>query len=143
MVEGYTIGKVAELSGVSIDAIRFYERKGLTAKPRRNSSGYRIFSQEMLERICFIKWSRDLGFSLQEISEIMPLFLQNRDDGDRIKRLFDEKIRESDLEIAHLTASRKGLKQVITTLNGLDSTTASGPLLNLFIDLKNQNANIT
>jgi DNA-binding transcriptional MerR regulator len=137
MVEGYTIGKVAELSGVSIGTIRFYERKGLTPKARRNASGYRIFSQEMLEQICFIKWSRDLGFSLQEISELTPLFLQNVDDGDRIKLLFDNKIRETDLNIASLTTSRKGLQQVITTLDGLDGTTADTPLLNRFVDPKN------
>jgi DNA-binding transcriptional MerR regulator len=137
MVEGYTIGKVAELSGVSIGTIRFYERKGLTPKARRNASGYRIFSQEMLEQICFIKWSRDLGFSLQEISELTPLFLQNVDDGDRIKLLFDKKIRETDLNIASLTTSRKGLQQVITTLDGLDGTTADTPLLNRFVDPKN------
>jgi MerR family mercuric resistance operon transcriptional regulator len=142
MVEGYTIGKVAELSGVSIGTIRFYERKGLTAKARRNASGYRIFSQEMLERICFIKWSRDLGFSLQEISELIPLFLQNVDDGDKIRGLLNEKIRESGLEIANLSASRNELQQVITTLDRLNSATADGTLLSRFIKPKNKNANI-
>ncbi len=134
MIEGYTIGTVSALSGVSVDTIRFYERRGLTAKPRRNASGYRIFSQEMLARICFIKWSRDLGFSLQEVAELIPLFLQDRDDDDRIKSWFDKKIRETDLKMAELTTSRRGLQQVLTTLDRLDGTPADGPLLYRFVN---------
>jgi hypothetical protein len=68
--------------------------------------------------------------------------LQNLDDGDRIKRLFNEKISESDLKIANLMASRKGLQQVITTLDRLNSNIADGPLLNRFIKPKNKNTNV-
>ncbi len=136
MVEGYTIGKVAALSGVSIDTIRFYERKGLVATPQRNSSGYRIYSQEMLNQIRFIKWSRDLGFSLQEAGELIPLFLQKKDDGDRIRELIGDKVREIDLDITNLVATKKDLQQLINALDALGNKPATRLLLEYFIDSK-------
>jgi DNA-binding transcriptional MerR regulator len=60
----HTIGAVAQLTGVSADTIRFYERKGVLPKAPRNQSGYRVYPPELIERIGFLKRARGLGFSL-------------------------------------------------------------------------------
>ena len=66
-----TIGRVANAAGVSIDAIRFYERQGLIAAPRRNFSGYRNYSDDVLDRLRFIGDAKRLGFTLKEIKELL------------------------------------------------------------------------
>ncbi len=68
-----SIGQVAKQVGVGVETIRFYERKGLLEKPKRNASGYRQYSQEAIGRISFIKQAKKLGFSLNEISELLSL----------------------------------------------------------------------
>ena len=77
MVNKLTIGRVAELSGLPVDTIRFYEKKGLLQPPPRNASGYRVYHPEAVEQIRFIKRSRDLQFSLQEVASLMQLFFHD------------------------------------------------------------------
>jgi len=65
------IGEVAKRSGVGIEALRFYERSGLLGPPARTQSGYRMYEPEVLERLDFIKRAQVLGFSLDEIRQII------------------------------------------------------------------------
>ena len=65
------IGEVSRLSGVGIEALRFYEKQGLLGSPARTESGYRLYGREVLERLDFIKRAQVLGFSLAEISRII------------------------------------------------------------------------
>lgn len=64
------IGKIAKLSGVGVETIRFYERQGVLPKPKRKASGYRQFDMETVDRIRFIKNVQDLGFSLNEAGDL-------------------------------------------------------------------------
>ncbi|MBN9413064.1 MAG: MerR family transcriptional regulator [Candidatus Paracaedimonas acanthamoebae] len=68
-----TIKKIAQKAGVGIETIRFYERKSLLNKPHRTVSGYRIFSEQDIKRVRFIKKAQELGFSLAEIKELLSL----------------------------------------------------------------------
>ncbi len=137
MSKGRTIGEISALSGVSVDTIRFYERKGLVATPKRNSSGYRIYSQNILSQICFIKRSRDLGFSLQEASELIPLFLKQEDSGEEIRQRFEEKIEEIELDLINLAALKGQLQQMIDTLDKTDDIPTDGLLLDHFLNSSN------
>ena len=65
------IGEVAKRSGVGIETLRFYEKSGLLDKPRRTASGYRLYDEHILERLSFIKKAQTLGFSLDEIRELI------------------------------------------------------------------------
>lgn len=65
------IGEVSKQSGVGIEALRFYERSGLLGRPVRTESGYRMYDEEVLERLSFIKQAQVLGFSLDEIKQII------------------------------------------------------------------------
>lgn len=65
------IGEIAARSGVSIDAVRFYERKKLLPLAPRTEGGFRLFPLETVERVRFIKQAQELGFSLDEIAELL------------------------------------------------------------------------
>ncbi len=74
---GIQIGKVSEQTGLSIDAIRFYEKQQLLNRPPRTEGGFRLFNSQDIERIQFIQRAQQLGFSLPEIRELLVL---QRDD---------------------------------------------------------------
>lgn len=65
------IGEVAERTGVSIDTIRYYERRRLLPRAARTRGGFRVFGTEAVERIRFIKQAQGLGFSLDEIEKLL------------------------------------------------------------------------
>jgi DNA-binding transcriptional MerR regulator len=65
------IGEVARLSGIGIEALRFYERSGLLGRPGRTASGYRVYDRAVLQRLDFIKRAQVLGFSLDEMKQII------------------------------------------------------------------------
>uniref|UniRef100_A0A7C2JZL3 Heavy metal-responsive transcriptional regulator n=1 Tax=Schlesneria paludicola TaxID=360056 RepID=A0A7C2JZL3_9PLAN len=68
-----TIGQVAHRSGVGIETVRFYEREGLLPTPARTASGYRQFDEEVIARLQFIQRAKELGFTLNEIKELLSL----------------------------------------------------------------------
>jgi MerR family copper efflux transcriptional regulator len=67
------IGQLARAAGVSVQTIRFYERRGLLRSPQRTASGYRIYAASDLESLRFIKWCQPMGFTLKELSELLQL----------------------------------------------------------------------
>lgn len=71
-------GSLAAKAGVNIETIRYYERRGLILQPERTASGYRIFDEEDLKRLRFIKEAQALGFSLKDIRELLDLRLAPR-----------------------------------------------------------------
>jgi DNA-binding transcriptional MerR regulator len=67
------IGELAAKAAVNIQTVRFYERKEILKNPPRSISSDRCYGQADLEAPCFIRWSQELGFSLHEISQLLPL----------------------------------------------------------------------
>ena len=67
------IGEVARSAGISVDAVRFYERVGLLSKPTRSGGGFRLFTDADVKTLQFIRKAQGLGFSLQEIRELLLL----------------------------------------------------------------------
>ncbi len=70
---GLSIGQVAREAAVNIQTIRYYERRGLMPAPRRTPSGYRQYMPDAVARLRFIKRAQDLGFSLEEIRDLLAL----------------------------------------------------------------------
>jgi MerR family copper efflux transcriptional regulator len=104
------IGQVATEAGVKIDTLRYYERRGLLAEPERRPSGYREYPEETVSIIRFIKRAQDLGFTLDEIEELISL----RDGGDggrrsEIRARAEAKMRDIDQKLARLQAMRSAL----------------------------------
>ena len=67
----YKIGEVAKIAGVGIETLRFYEKSGLLDRPSRTASGYRVYDEAILDRLAFIKKAQVLGFTLDEIRELI------------------------------------------------------------------------
>lgn len=122
MARRLTIGKVAQLSGVAVDTIRFYERKGLLDRPPRSASGYRLYSEESVRRLKFIKKARRLGFSLSEIKELLELRIEPGTTCGEIYERARAKIGEIEAKIASL----ERMREVLTRL--LSVCPAEGPL---------------
>jgi len=70
-MSGLTIGKFAAAEGVSVETIRFYQRRGLLAEPERPGSGYREYTENDRWRLAFIRRARLLGFTLGEITDLL------------------------------------------------------------------------
>src|SRR5689334_17050983 len=68
-----TIGKLAEATGVNLETVRYYERIGLMPRPARTGSGYRSYEPDHVRRLNFIRRSRELGFTLDEIRGLLRL----------------------------------------------------------------------
>lgn len=69
----FTIGQLSRETGVGIETIRYYEKVRLMPKPLRTGGGHRLYSNEQLKRLLFIRRSRELGFTMQEIRNLLAL----------------------------------------------------------------------
>jgi DNA-binding transcriptional MerR regulator len=73
VAETVQIGKAARLAGISVDAIRFYQKLGLVKGASRTAGGYRLFNGEQIRDLKFVRHAQELGFSLTEIGELLAL----------------------------------------------------------------------
>ena len=72
-MQSMRIGKLSELTGVSIETLRFYEKEGLITPPSRTPAGYRIYQTHSIQQILFILKAKGVGFTLQEIKELLSI----------------------------------------------------------------------
>jgi MerR family copper efflux transcriptional regulator len=103
------IGKAADASGVSAKMIRHYEESGFIPKARRTESGYRVYRDEDVHVLRFIRRARDLGFSLKEIKTLLGLWENRRRASADVKRLAMKHVEELDARIAEMQAMRRTL----------------------------------
>jgi len=105
------IGEVAARAGVSIQALRYYERRGLLEKPSRRPSGYRQYAPDVVRVVRMIRWAQGLGFTLEEIKELVPFF-QTRAHGSAsgFRQRARAKIGDIDEKIRHLEMMRDSLR---------------------------------
>lgn len=108
------IGGVAKLSGIGIEALRFYERSGLLGRPRRTQSGYRVYDEAMLQRLDFIKRAQVLGFSLDEIKRIITDKQAGRSPCMEVREIVRHRLEELDERMKELRRYRKELGAALT-----------------------------
>ncbi len=109
----FTIGKVAEQAQVSTDSIRFYEREGLISPTKKSDSGYRLYTEEAIRRLGFIKHAQQCGFSLAEIRELLELRSDDRSCCDDMYRVAVEKKLQLEKKIKALKSMSKALTGLI------------------------------
>lgn len=107
-----TIGRLAARSGTGAETIRYYERLGLLPKPDRLPSGYRVYREEDVRRLAFIRRAKALGFTLTEIGELLALSTDETVDCGVIRAQARAKITEIDHRIADLMRMRAGLEEL-------------------------------
>lgn len=113
-----SIGKLAKATQVTIDSIRFYERRGLIAEPNRSESNYRRYPLETTEKLRFIKKAQRLGFSLDEIKDLLDLHLDPKTSKADVKSKTEAKISEIKGKIQDLTKILNALEQLNKLCDG-------------------------
>ena len=86
------IGSVAQRTGLTVDAIRFYEKSGLIKRPPRTEGGFRLFRLQDVQDLKFIRRAQELGFSLQEIRELLFLQSETVEACGHVRELLDQKL---------------------------------------------------
>jgi Hg(II)-responsive transcriptional regulator len=107
-----TIGEVADRSNVNVQTIRYYERRGLLPVPRRSPAGYRQYSADNVARIRFIKRAQALGFSLNDISELLALRVDPSSNCEEVLYHAEVKLRDIDERIDALHGMRRSLESL-------------------------------
>ncbi len=109
------IGQLATLTGVSVQTIRFYERRGLLKKVTRLASGYRSYSEDDIKQIRFIKRSQELGYTLVEIARLLDLKHEPPHNTVQLRAIVETKLRHIEDNIRHLQQMREELLAVAQT----------------------------
>ena len=115
---------MAKGAGVGVETVRFYEREGLLPEPPRRSSGYRQYSPEELRRLQFIRRTKELGFSLEEIRELLELRVDPRTSCGEIKHRAEAKMADMDRKLAELQRMKKALGRLASSCSGKGPTSA-------------------
>lgn len=115
---GYRIGDLARYAGTRVETVRWYEKVGLLAKPSRTEGNYRLYDDEDRKRLAFIRRSRDLGFSLDQVRALLALADDRSGDCHRIDSLAGEHMRDVERRIADLQALRDELSILLSSCAG-------------------------
>ena len=127
MSSNLSIGQLAQLAGVAIDTVRYYERLALLAPAGRLASGYRRYGMTELKRLRFIRRAKALGFSLDDIRALLTL--SDERDVAQVKRAAQRKLGDIEQRIVELERIRAGLNTLIAACPGHGRAEAC-PILN-------------
>jgi MerR family mercuric resistance operon transcriptional regulator len=109
---GFLIGEISRRTGVNIETIRYYERIEVMPKPKRSEGGQRLYNESQLNRLGFIKRSRELGFSLKEICALLTLVDSGEMTCGEVHALTIEHLKEVRSKIADLRKLERALKNL-------------------------------
>jgi len=112
------IGEAAQRSGVSARMVRHYEGLGLLPAVARTESGYRQYGDADIHTLRFIKRSRDLGFSMEEIAELVGLWHNRRRTSASVKRIAEKHLGELEQRIADMQSMRNTLAHLVHCCHG-------------------------
>jgi DNA-binding transcriptional MerR regulator len=119
----YTIGQLAKRAHVNTDSVRFYERQGLVTAGSKTTSGYRLYSDDALRRIMFVKHAQRCGFSLAEIREL----LQMRDGSAVPVNVLHDFVQEKRAQIEITISALQSMSKYLVELAGAHPVNGSRP----------------
>ena len=105
-----TIGRLAQAANVGVETIRYYQQRGLLPVPR-SSGAFRYYPAELIDRIGFVKRAQELGFSLDEVTELLRL--EDGTDRASIRRIANERLAQTERKLADLRRMHKVLKHLV------------------------------
>jgi Hg(II)-responsive transcriptional regulator len=112
---GLRIGEVAKQAGVNVQTLRYYERRRLLEAPRRTPSGYRSYPPETVRLIRFIKRAQDLGFTLNEIKDLVGLRDAKRRKRSAVRDLAAARLMDIDRKLDQLRAMHSALRGLVAS----------------------------
>lgn len=117
-----TIGELASRAGVNIQTVRYYERRGLMPKPARTRSGYRQYQPEAVDRLRFIRRAQGLGFSLEEIAELLALRVRHLSACGAVEARAREKVAVVERKIDELQRMKDTLERLAAACQAREPT---------------------
>ncbi|MBV7328542.1 MerR family DNA-binding protein [Chloroflexi bacterium TSY] len=127
-MNGLRSGQLAKAADVNVETLRYYERRGLLPEPPRRESGYRIYPEDSVSRLRFIKGAQELGFTLEEIQELLALRVDENASKIDVRQHAQDKVAQIDAKIAALQQMRNALVHLIDQCHG-DGPTSDCPIL--------------
>ncbi len=119
------IGQLASRAGVTVDTVRYYERRGLLPKPARTQKGYRAYAVADVERLSRIKFLRGLGISLDAITEMLRAFDRGQATCDNQAPVLEAAVDRIDRDIERLQRERETIVEVLSTCRSGNCTLQS------------------
>ena len=120
MNNSMNIGEAAKASGVSAKMVRHYESVGLLPEAARTESGYRQYTDKEVNTLRFIRQSRDLGFSIEQIRELVGLWQNRKRPSRQVKALAEAHIQELEEKLKELQAMKSTLQHLVHCCHGDD-----------------------
>lgn len=120
MASYMSIGEVARITGCNVETIRYYEREGVMPSPRRSPGGHRLYSQGLVERLNFIRRSRELGFSMEEIHELLRIVDREQVSCEKVKDIARSHIADISRKIDDLQRIKETLADLSRQCSGED-----------------------
>ena len=108
-----TIGQLALQAGVGVETVRYYERRRLLSQPKRPNKGYRRYGEDEARRIQFIKRAQKLGFTLEEIAELLALRVESTGQCADVRHYAEEKIADIEERLKALRGMKKTLQGLV------------------------------
>ena len=118
MSDTWNIGEAARLSGVSAKMVRHYESLGLLPTVHRTESGYRQYGDAEVHTLRFIRRARDLGFSMDEIGQLLKLWQNRRRSSAEVRRIASRHIEDLSRKLAEMEAMRRTLQHLVHCCHG-------------------------
>lgn len=131
------IGRLAAEANVSVDTVRYYERAELLPQTCRTVSGYRTYPARTVERLRFIRRAKDLGFSLDEIRDLLALSDQRETGVSEVREIAARRLTDVETRLAELSRLRDGLRQLVDACPGHGDPGAC-PIVNAFKDARDE-----
>ncbi|HKX26220.1 MAG TPA: MerR family transcriptional regulator [Blastocatellia bacterium] len=122
------VGQVARAAGVSVQTVRFYERRGLLPAPRRLRSGYRDYAVETVSAVLRIKQMQELGFTLRELTHFMRLLETEPQNYPERRACVEAKLHSIDEQIERLRSMRGELSTRLRTCECCNASSESSPI---------------
>lgn len=116
-----SIGQLAKEASVTVETLRFYEKRGLIAPPRRSESGYRQYPPDSIKRVRFIQHAKEVGFTLKDIGELLALRQESGTSCADIKARATRKIEQVDQKLHELQRIRAALQRLADKCSGSGS----------------------
>ena len=128
-----SVSELARRAGVELSTIRYYERRGLVKPASRRSSGYREYDADAIRRVRFVRHAQELGFSLDEVAELMALRMDVKGSCVDVRQRAERKVQDIGAKIISLNRMRSVLEKLIESCRS-DAPSSECPILEAIDD---------
>lgn len=132
-----TRGNIAKLININAETIRYYEEQKLIKKPQRLANNYRVYDEDDIKRIKFILMSKQLGFSLKEIKELLNLSITGKSDRKKVRNIVSNKLNLINEKIKQLSVMKSILNELFLLCQGTETATHCPILKSLYQEQEN------